>query len=111
MIGLLSGFRFAVLVVALTVIAGFCLTALYYKRESEELRNKVESMRAENRELTYRIEDLSRECDATVRAMQESCSDRLKIEREQAKKQLRACRKLLERRQRLEDKLRDIDRL
>ena len=108
---LLSGFRFAVLVVALTVIAGFCLTALYYKGKSERFKDRIEFLSTKNKELTYRIENLSRECDATVRALQESCSDRLKIEREQAKKQLRACRKLLERRQRLEDKLRDIDRL
>ena len=111
MVGLLSGLRLAVLGGVLAVITGLGLTAFYYKEESEKLRDKVEVLSTKNKELAYQIESLSKECDATIKALQEGCSERLKIEREQTQRQLRACQKLLERRQRLEDKLRDIDRL
>ncbi len=110
MAGLLSGLRLAVLGGVLTVITGLGLAALYYKGESEKLREKVEALRVKNKELAYQIENLSEECNTTIRALQEGCSERLRIEREQTRKQLKACRKLLERRNRLEDKLRDIDR-
>ncbi len=111
MVGLLGNLKLIISGGGLVIIVWLGLAVLYYKGESDKLRDKVEALNAKNKELTYQIENLSKECNTTIKALQESCSERLKIERERAQKQLRACQKLLERRQRLEDKLRDIDRL
>lgn len=107
----LSGLRLAVLGGVLAVIAVLGSMAFYYREESEKLRERIEALSAKNQNLTYQIEELAKECDTTIRALQKSCSERLEVEREQAKKQLRTCQKLFERRKKLEEKLRNIDRL
>ena len=111
MVELLSGFRFAVLGGVLAVVAGLGLTVSYYKGKAEKLREEIENLSIKNKELANQIKSMSEQCSRTVQALKESCLDKLKIEREQTQKQLRACKKLLERRKRLEEKLDDIDRL
>ncbi len=108
---LLSNLRLIGLLTVLSIIVGLSLSAYHYKREAEHLSQYAELMKDRYQDALAKLESLSEECNRTIKFLQEGCSEKLRIEREEFRKKLRACQKLLERRNRLEEKLRDIDRL
>ena len=94
-----------------TVIALLGIATYHYRNEVRYLEGRLEVAVERNRELTARLRSLGQECSRTIESLQEGCSEKLRIEKEEHKRQLRACRKLLERRSKLERKLDEIDSL
>ena len=107
----LSNLRLIGLLTILSIIVGLSLSVYYYKREADRSSQYAELMKDRYRDALAKLESLSEECNRTIKSLQEGCSEKLRIEREEFHKKLRACQQLLERRNRLEKKLRDIDRL